>query len=822
MAFVSPVPCESNTNALMSPGSIYSPSLELSPTFTQVSSYSPADSLSSPIPDFDNKMSLHLNETIDLFEHFIVVGAPPTVAHKFANKLKEVDDSSLSRRLMKTVGSLLSSSSKDKPSLSFTSPLPLKTPIKRNNDNNQNIINGDIGIETPSKHNIGKILMKFMNIRLILWLLYIEEVGRTGISSVFSRKPSFKTTSVAETPQPFDDAEPRTARLQDLSANESISLHTNIASSEATILFRYPQSVEPPPPEIIDFCLPVGAKIHHISGVDENISTIQEILYGHSQSKRTGRCFIFTLDDKTVTESERENTNTNYETGVGTGRLYGVCVIHSRLLAATESGNYSQSNSFEFESLVCYAFLTRFPFFDFFFQVIFDLITLERLERMEKLVSYLENDETEDVPINSKTSKDYHSMFSSDRRVYEYSPVDTLEKVLERLSSCKVPRYGEQMNFSVGSSLLPIEFKRFHLDYDQSLSEHEASAISWALPTLFSWMPIDLIVTTIGLLMCEVKVIIVGFEPGLISCAVFGLLELIKPLNWLTPMIPILPKKYLDFVESPVPILAGLVIDEFVLKDEVASKLDVFDVAKRHASEILKKSNDVENGGITAILNMQVKDIFVSSCHSHILQEVILPGINGLVNKLTASLPSFPLSSSIVGKTTTNVLNRNEDSTLQSPNSWTLGVASLRLNRTLFTPTIQQQLEVKQALCIMSDHIKGLCAMSNAFYKVDIKTSHKVTGIFETVTEVEESCDKEESEFFGREEELSKHENVLESSNTINSSINFTPKVMNCDDVILFSEHIIPYLSNDIDSLLGPRQFQLFIDRFIKTQVSFH
>ena len=42
-----------------------------------------------------------------------------------------------------------------------------------------------------------------------------------------------------------------------------------------------------------------------------------------------------------------------------------------------------ESNCYEFESTVCYAFITRFPLFEFFFQVIFDLITVERLSFME-------------------------------------------------------------------------------------------------------------------------------------------------------------------------------------------------------------------------------------------------------------------------------------------------------------------------------------------------------------------------------------------------------------------------------------------------------
>lgn len=55
--------------------------------------------------------------------------------------------------------------------------------------------------------------------------------------------------------------------------------------------------------------------------------------------------------------------------------------------------------------------------------------------------------------------------------------------------------------------------------------------------------------------------LVVGAEPGLVSCGVMGLLALLRPLEWVAPLIPVLPVKHMEFVESPVPIVAGLVID---------------------------------------------------------------------------------------------------------------------------------------------------------------------------------------------------------------------------------------------------------------------
>ena len=94
----------------------------------------------------------------------------------------------------------------------------------------------------------------------------------------------------------------------------------------------------------------------------------------------------------------------------------------------------------------------------------------------------------------------------------------------------------------------------------------------------------------LGLLLCEAKVIVVGnsdlgvsagnnegsndrgahdegahergaYESGLglrrVSSAVMGLQALLRPLEWVSPAISVLPRRLEEFVESPVPLLAG-------------------------------------------------------------------------------------------------------------------------------------------------------------------------------------------------------------------------------------------------------------------------
>jgi hypothetical protein len=83
------------------------------------------------------------------------------------------------------------------------------------------------------------------------------------------------------------------------------------------------------------------------------------------------------------------------------------------------------------------------------------------------------------------------------------------------------------------------------------------SAAEWALPPLLLWLDPEVLLWALSLLMCEVKLVVVGQEPGMVSCAVIGLTSLLRPLAWVAPIIPILPYKYIDFVEAPVPLIAG-------------------------------------------------------------------------------------------------------------------------------------------------------------------------------------------------------------------------------------------------------------------------
>jgi hypothetical protein len=443
--------------------------------------------------------------------------------------------------------------------------------------------------------------------------------------------------------------------------NKDLKTSTYLVPS--TVLFRYPSNVDPPPVELCDFCMPIGAKMQQIicnNRPDDDNNIIQDIFFGYNHGKRSGRSFLFMIEDKTIAPSDDMSN-------IGKiGRLYGICVIHPRFMRSnvidphkksnkkpfsnqnqydtSDSMNRdSQSNNpgaslsspdqssssaaaslIEFESLVCYAFITRFPFFDFFFQVLYDIIALEKLKRFEL------------------TSTGEDTNYEISKKHYEYLPSDLLSEVLERLSKIPPPKFGSSFSFQLDQDLQPITFHRSQYNknpnkrsssssykqYSSWMSDEYLNNLSeWCLPTLFSWVPPDLLVWCIGLLLLETKIIVVGNETGLVSSVVLGLLTLIKPFEWVSPVIPMLPIKLTEFIESPVPILVGMVLDP----------LD----NKTTGSTILKQCSDssgIDGAITTVLLDLTKTELILCSSRGDSFHTLCLAGAMELATTIESRL----------------------------------------------------------------------------------------------------------------------------------------------------------------------------------------
>ena len=447
-----------------------------------------------------------------------------------------------------------------------------------------------------------------------------ESVANNLIDRALTTPHHVTTTTTTQVPDPQScSATPSVSHL--IGEFDKKEGHARITPS---ILYRYPPNTAPPPTEVCDFCLPYGASLDTIPYKEEE-NIVQEILFGYAHGKRSGRCFIFMLEDKTIpSSSSAHNNNSNNGSGKAaattaaaagqdaeddqeedndedlgvSGKLYGICVLHPRLLKTNiqdihkrryqeQHGDANNNNSneehdpstphatntnhtvdddhYEFESLVCYMFLTRFPFFAFFFQMLFDIITLERLRIME-LTSF-----SDGSLIHSKAS-------------YEYINSELLNSVLQQVVRINPPRFGQTLSIQINPDVPRIGYHRLHPsltpgmpsfpsglmleeeDSNNCFAEDEVQVLEWCFPSVLasvtSTHSLHCLIWAISLLLLESKVLIVGTEPALVTSTVLSLLLCVRPFEWVSPVIPILPLKWKEFVESPVPLLAGIVLDQ--------------------------------------------------------------------------------------------------------------------------------------------------------------------------------------------------------------------------------------------------------------------
>jgi hypothetical protein len=278
-----------------------------------------------------------------------------------------------------------------------------------------------------------------------------DQILNKATSTIADRMRSlFLTPSKDQSPEvtPSSETQRRTTHTE------------NSVVVDPEILYRFPAEADPPPGEVTDFCLPMGGCVEYMPPSEQD-SLVKELFYGQGNGLPSSRCFLFMLEDKSQQQPPARPASASFssfdgELGIESGRLFGICVVQPRLLRvpvelrqsdgtwfsssaklhASQSsdandgsagsgakgvrGSLGQTCMSAFQSEVCYAFITKFPLLEFFFDVLLDLITMEKLGRMSLMQeSGGEHDELDG---------------------YSYIPDDLLASVLKRLTLIPPPR----------------------------------------------------------------------------------------------------------------------------------------------------------------------------------------------------------------------------------------------------------------------------------------------------------------------------------------------------------------------------------------------
>ena len=91
----------------------------------------------------------------------------------------------------------------------------------------------------------------------------------------------------------------------------------------------------------------------------------------------------------------------------------------------------------------------------------------------------------------------------------------------------------------------------------------------WGVATLFLKFNARAMFFALNLLLLENSVLVVGTSHEEVSCCTLALLDLLQPFEWASAFINCIPIDYLEFINSPVPFIAGLVPENGDKLDEV-------------------------------------------------------------------------------------------------------------------------------------------------------------------------------------------------------------------------------------------------------------
>ncbi|ESW34620.1 hypothetical protein PHAVU_001G167000 [Phaseolus vulgaris] len=198
---------------------------------------------------------------------------------------------------------------------------------------------------------------------------------------------------------------------------------------------------------------------------------------------------------------------------------------------------------------------------------------LERLGSFESLFS----------PVRSMTSEDEDDFFSNTERDYgdellmewAMENKNDLLQIVCRYHAQPIPPRGSDFVFHPLEHLQAIQYIRHSvaaLGFDDcpncsepaqdnmklAAAEEALSLSVWTMATTCRVLSLDSVMTLITGVLLEKQVVIVCPNLGVLSATVLSLIPMIRPFQWQSLLLPVLPGKMIDFLDAPVPYIVGI------------------------------------------------------------------------------------------------------------------------------------------------------------------------------------------------------------------------------------------------------------------------
>ncbi|KAM0828349.1 hypothetical protein ACQ4PT_067613 [Festuca glaucescens] len=144
-----------------------------------------------------------------------------------------------------------------------------------------------------------------------------------------------------------------------------------------------------------------------------------------------------------------------------------------------------------------------------------------------------------------------------------------------------VPPRGGEIVFQPLEHLQPVKYSRpglsllglgdTNLDNDLTSPEtnvvvnaclvaaEEALALSiWTMATVCRALSLESMLALLTGVLLEKQIVVICPNLGVVSAIVLSVIPMIRPFQWQSLLLPVLPRKLIDFIDAPVPFIAGI------------------------------------------------------------------------------------------------------------------------------------------------------------------------------------------------------------------------------------------------------------------------
>ncbi|KAL5217966.1 hypothetical protein ABZP36_018650 [Zizania latifolia] len=194
---------------------------------------------------------------------------------------------------------------------------------------------------------------------------------------------------------------------------------------------------------------------------------------------------------------------------------------------------------------------------------------------LQSLVKGVGSDEEEEI--NMK-----HEIVVDDEKVMGWAKVHNNEplQIVCGYHALALPPRGDELVFHPLEHLQPFKYSRpglsllglgdTNLDNSLTLIEtneanarlvaaEEAIALSlWTTATICRALSLESMLELFAGVLLEKQIVVICPNLGVLSAIVLSIIPMIRPFQWQSLLLPVLPRKLVDFIDAPVPFIAGV------------------------------------------------------------------------------------------------------------------------------------------------------------------------------------------------------------------------------------------------------------------------